>query len=115
MASSTEIYSIMIQCGWETLRSFSENDPLLQGMPGAISVLHTHSRCADFHPHVHFVMPAAAIDVTTKRWRTKRKTKKSYLFNHKALANVFRAKMLNAITQAGGSCPSATPKNGGEL
>jgi len=110
------LYSLMIQCGWQTLRTFCENDPQLQGMPGAISVLHTHTRRADFHPHVHFVIPAAAIEVTKKRWRvkskvkTKTKTKKSYLFNHKALAKVFRAKMLNAITQAGLVLPARYPK-----
>ncbi len=108
------LYSLMIQCGWETLRTFSENDPQLQGMPGAISVLHTHSRCADFHPHVHFVIPAAAIEATKKIWRVKSKvktkTKKGYLFDHKALAIVFRAKMLHAITQAGLVLPKRYPK-----
>jgi hypothetical protein len=107
-----KLYSMMIQCCWETLRTFSENDKQLQGTPGMISVLHTHSRCLDFHPHVHIVMPAAAIDATKKLWRTKSKTKnkKSYLFNHKALAKVFRAKMLDAITKAGLALPKHYPE-----
>jgi len=109
-----EIYSMMSQCCWETLRSFSENDKQLQGTPGVISVLHTHSRCLDFHPHIHIVMPAAAIDVRRKLMRTKRKikgkTKKNYLFNHKALAKVFRAKMLDAITNAGLVLPERHPE-----
>jgi len=102
---------MMIQCCWETLRTFSENDKQLQGMPGLISVLHTHARCLDFHPHVHIVMPAAAIDTRKKLWRTKgkTKTKKSYLFDHKALAKVFRAKMLDAITHAGLELPRRYP------
>jgi hypothetical protein len=33
----------------------------LQGTPGAIAVLHANTRRLDFHPHVHLVMPAAAI------------------------------------------------------
>jgi len=75
------LYSIMIQCCWETLRTFSENDKQLQGTPGSISVLHTHARCLDHHPHVHIVMPAAAIDTRKRLWRTKGKSKnrKSYL------------------------------------
>ena len=97
----------MIQCVWETVRTFSQNDKQLQGTPGAIAVLHTHSRCMDYHSHVHLVMPAAAIDAEKKLWRTKggKKSKpnnpSSYLFNHKALAKVFRAKMLDAIRQGG--------------
>ena len=55
----------------------------------------------EFHPHVHLVMPAAALDGTRRQWRTKRrKTKGGYLFNHKALAKVFRAKILAAIEAA---------------
>jgi Putative transposase len=59
----------------------------------------------DYHPHVHVVMPAATIDADKQRWRTKRnkkgqsKNQTGYLFNHKALAKVFRAKLLDAITQ----------------
>ena len=106
------VYALMIQCGWETLRTFAKNDPLLRGLPGAIGVLHTHSRCLDFHPHVHFVIPAAAIDATEKCWRTKNtiKNTKKYLFNHTALATVFRAKLLNAITQAGRVLPPRYPE-----
>jgi hypothetical protein len=49
----------------------------------------------DYHPHVHVVMPAATIDVDKRRWRTKTsKNKKAYLFNHKALAKVFRARLI---------------------
>lgn len=106
------LYSIMIDGCWETLRTFTENDPQLQGMPGVISVLHTHSRDLGFHPHVHIVMPAAAIDAVKKLWRTKTKlkNKKSYLFKHTALATVFRAKMLEAINQAGLKLPNRYPK-----
>jgi hypothetical protein len=102
------LYSLMIQCCWETVRTFSKNDKQLQGTPGVISVLHTHSRRLDFHPHVHLVIPAAAIDAENKLWRTKNKS--GYLFNHKALAKVFRAKLLNAITQDGLVLPKRYPE-----
>jgi len=101
------LYDLMIRCSWETLKTFAQNDPQLQGKAGAISVLHTHSRRLDYHPHVHVVMPAATIDADKRRWRTKTsKNKKSYLFNHKALAKVFRAKLLDAITHEGLELPA---------
>jgi hypothetical protein len=65
----------MMHCCWETVRTFSQNDKQLQGTPGAIAVLHTHTRRLDYHPHVHLVMPAAADDGERKRWRTKRRGK----------------------------------------
>jgi len=104
-----KMYDIIIQCGWSTLKTFSQNDEQLQGVPGAIAVLHTHSRRLDFHPHVHIVIPAGAIDREKRLWRTK-KGKKPYLFEHTALANVFRARMLEAINKEGLSLPKKYPK-----
>jgi hypothetical protein len=118
----------MIRCSWETLKTFAQNDPQLQGKAGAISVLHTHSRRLDYHdrhgrrecmreagagvvPHVHVVMPATAIDADERLWRTKTgKANKSYLFSHKALAKVFRAKLLSAIREEGLELPACYPK-----
>jgi hypothetical protein len=106
------VYGLMIRCAWETLNTFAQNDPQLQGKAGAISVLHTHTRRLDYHPHVHVVMPAAAIDTEKRLWRTKTsKNDKSYLFNHKALAKVFRAKLLAGIRAAGLALPACYPKN----
>jgi hypothetical protein len=61
-------------------------------------------------------MPAAAIDGEKKLWRTKggKKAKRNnpsgYLFNYKALAKVFRAKMLDAIRQQGLELPLSYPE-----
>lgn len=111
-----QVYALMIQCVWETVRTFSQNDKQLQGIPGAIAVLHTHSRRLDYHPHVHLVMPAAAMDAVKRLWRTKggktrkNKGKKPYLFNHKALAKVFRARLLDAITDERLDLPASYPQ-----
>nr|VFK46731.1 MAG: Transposase zinc-binding domain-containing protein [Candidatus Kentron sp. SD] len=101
------LYSFMIRCAWETVKLFTQNDKKLKGTAGAIAVLHTHSRRLDYHPHVHLVVPAAAIDKKKKLWRTKND---GYLFNHKALAKVFRAKMLDAITDEELALPENYPK-----
>lgn len=106
------LYALMMQCSWETVHTFCRNDPQLQGTPGAVAVLHTHSRRLDYHPHVHLVMPAAALDANRRLWRTKRgkRKDKSYLFNHKALAKVFRAKLLEGLTNAGLTLPKRHPQ-----
>ena len=99
------LYDQLMRVSWETVRTFTRNDAQLQGEAGAIAVLHTHSRRLDFHPHVHLVVPAAAIDPDKKRWRSKR-GKRGYLFHHKALAKVFRARLLEAIAAEGLTLPS---------
>ena len=110
-AHQSLVYDSLLRCSWETVHLFSQNDKQLAGTPGAIAVLHTNTRRLDYHPHVHLVMPAAAVNGKQNRWRTKRraKAKGGYLFNHKALAKVFRAKMLAAIDAAGLSLPCRYP------
>ena len=111
------IYDLLMRCSWETLHTFSQNDKQLQGTPGAIAVLHTNTRQLEYHPHVHLVMPAAAVNREQQQWRTKKPTKPrtkqrgkgGYLFNHKALAKVFRAKLLAAIEAAGLTLPGRYP------
>jgi len=105
MAHQGVVYDLLLRASWETLRTFSQNDPQLQGTPGAIAVLHTNTRRLEYHPHVHIVMPAAAIDAEHGLWRKKH----GYLFNQTALAKVFRAKVLAAIKAAGLALPARHP------
>ncbi len=102
------VYSILTRCAWETVKTFVRNDSQLQGNAGAIAVLHTHTRRLDYHPHVHLVVPAAAIEPEKRLWRTQKG--KRFLFSHKALAKVFRAKMLEALREAGIALPPIYPR-----
>ncbi len=99
-------YTLMFECVRETLQTFSRNDKKLKGDPGVIAVLHTHSRALDYHPHIHAVMPAASVDQGKRLWRTR---SGKYLFNHKALAKVFRARMLARLAREKLSLPKAMP------
>ena len=105
-------YTALMDCAWQTLRVFSVNHKQLQGTPGAMAVLHTHSRQLEFHPHVHVVMPAAALDANKGLWRSMRRSNKGgdYLFSHKALAKVFRAKFLAALREQGLTPPANLPQ-----
>ena len=107
-----ELYGLLVQCAWQTLDTFCHNDRQLQGRAGAVAVLHTHSRRLDYHPHVHLAMPAGALDADKRLWRVKRSQTKGthYLFNHTALVKVFRAKLLQAITDAGLVLPCDVPQ-----
>ncbi len=85
---------------------FSLNDKALGGIPGAVAVLHTHSRELNFHPHIHIVMPGATMDKVSRLWSKKTG---QYLFNHKALAKVFRAKLLQAFSENDLTLPEYYP------
>ena len=102
-----KVYSLMFACVRNTLKTFTQNDKKLGGAAGFTSILHTHSRALDYHPHIHVVMPGASIDTKTGLWRVK---SPRYLFNHKALAQVFRARLLQAFVDHGLSVPEDCPK-----
>ncbi len=101
------IYSLMFSCVQETLKTFAGNDKKLGGTAGFTTILHTNTRSLDYHPHIHVVMPAATVNLKTALWRVK---DSGYLFNHKALAKVFRAKLLQAAVDHGLDVPGNCPK-----
>lgn len=69
-------------------------------------VLHTNSRKLNFHPHIHAVVPGGGVDKRRRLWK---RVKTDYLFNHQALAIVFRARFLAGLKEAGLSLPKNTP------
>jgi len=101
------VYSLMFQCIQELLKTFTRNDRQLQGTAGFTMILHTHSRQLDYHPHIHVVMPAAGINAKTRLWRVK---SSKYIFSHKALAKVFRAKALKTLVDNNLQVPKDCPE-----
>ena len=100
------VYTLLMRVATQTLQRFAQNDKSLRGELGLCSVLHTHTRRLDYHPHVHVVIPGGALHKTRREWR---KLKGAYLFNGKALAKAFRGAFVRALCDAG-IVPSPTPK-----
>ena len=100
-------YPVLFDCAVTTLQSFFTRDKTLQGPPGLTAVLHTHARNLDYHPHVHLIVPAGSLNTRRNLWREKHS---KYLFKADNLANVFRAKFIHALTQAGYRLPYQCPK-----
>lgn len=101
------IYGILFRCAVSTLKDFGANDKKLGARMGMTAVLHTHSRRLDYHPHVHLVVPGGCLNPRRKQWRTLRGR---YLFNEFALAKVFRARVLQSLTEAGLTLPARLPE-----
>lgn len=101
-------YDALMHSAWHTIKAFTANDKELKGTAGAVAVLHTHSRRLDYHPHVHLVVPSGAINAKDKQWRSR--AKRGYLFSHKALATVFRAKLLARLHSDDLTAPTHAPK-----
>lgn len=93
----TVMYNLLFAVGISTLKDFGLNPDNLGAELGMTAVLHTHSRRLDHHPHVHIIVPGGGVDQARRQWKKK---KDKYLFNEQALAKVFRARFLAAMTAA---------------
>jgi hypothetical protein len=101
-------YDLLLKTAWQTIDCFARRDPQLQGRAGAHAVLHTHARNLDYHPHVHLIVPAGALNEHTRQWRQKRK-KEEVLFWAPNLSRVFRAKWFEAMRLSGLHCEENLP------
>lgn len=79
-----------------TLTAFGANDRWLGGQLAFSLVLHTWSQDLRRHLHVHALVASGALNADG-RWVSSRR---GFLFPVKALSAVFRAKFLDALTQA---------------
>jgi hypothetical protein len=102
------VYGILFECAVSTLQTFAGNNRKLGARIGMTAVLHTHSRRLDYHPHVHLVVPGGCLNPRRRQWKTLRG---KYLFKEQALARVFRARVLAAITAAGLTLPGTIPRS----
>jgi hypothetical protein len=107
-ANQKVAYDLLLKTAWQTIDCFARRDPQLQGRAGAHAVLHTHARNLDYHPHVHLIVPAGALNERTRQWRQKRK-KEEVLFWAPNLSRVFRAKWFEAMRLSGLHCKENLP------
>tara|TARA_B110001454_G_scaffold76346_1_gene73931 strand:+ start:275 stop:1336 length:1062 start_codon:yes stop_codon:yes gene_type:complete len=88
------MYALMFSVTSSILKDFAKRQRI--GSIGFTSVLHTHSRRRELHPHLHIIVPNGGYVPERKQWR---KGKKGYLFNEFSLAKVWRARVFEAIKQ----------------
>jgi hypothetical protein len=87
---------VMLNCLFaaasKTLLTFGENQ--LNGTPGFWAILHTWDQKLKAHFHLHCLVAAAVVSKDAKRFIP---CTGNYLFNHKALSLVFRAKFIQRM------------------
>jgi hypothetical protein len=98
-------YQALFIAAKETLDAF-KRDINMGEHAGYIGVLHTHSRKLEFHPHVHFVVPAGSLNKSKTLWLSKAG---KYLFVADNLAKVFRGKFIELMVKVVYYLPANTP------
>lgn len=89
------VYDVLFRAVGRTLLEFG--DRRLSATIGATLVLHTWTRELDFHPHVHAIVTGGGLTHDAQQYVTRGR---SFLFPVRAMARVFRAKVLAALWDA---------------
>jgi hypothetical protein len=89
--------NILFKAVSQTLLEFGQNPRNgLGGKLGFIAILHTWDQQLNAHFHLHCLIPGGVLK-TDGSWEN---TQKAYLFNVKAMSEVFRGKFLDLMTKA---------------
>ena len=91
------LYNLFFQTGSETLQGFFEDPRHLGAKGGFFGVLHTWGQQMQFHPHIHWVVPAGGINGKGQWVKPRRPDSEKFLFPVKALSEVFRGKFLEKL------------------
>jgi len=95
-------YNLLFKAATETLKAFGRDPDYLGAELGFLAILHTWGQTMTCHPHLHIIVPEGGVSVNkdgNERWVEIPK-KGKYLFPKKAMANLFRGKLVGALKKA---------------
>lgn len=91
-----EIYRLLFDSAWCTLRAFGRDPKRLGGQLGMSAVLHTWGQTLSQHVHLHCLVPGGVL-TAEGRWSA---AKGNYLFPVRALSRHFRGHLVSALRQS---------------
>ena len=91
------LYTLLFRTAAATLHAFAHDPRHLGGDVGVTAVLHTWGQTLVQHLHLHCIVTGGALAPDGSRWMS---AKPGFLFPVRALAQVFRAKYLDALQAA---------------
>jgi hypothetical protein len=100
------LYTLLFRTTAATLSTFAHDPRHLGGELGVTAVLHTWGQTLTQHIHLHCIVTGGALAPDGSRWIS---TKPGFLFPVRALAQVFRAKYLEALERAAAAGTLALP------
>ena len=90
-------YHLLFRCSADALLQRGRQKRLLDGLLGFIGILHTCTRRLDYHPHIHYLIPAGSLSTNARKWM--RLKKPDYLLPVQALSYSFRENIKAALTK----------------
>jgi hypothetical protein len=104
LGNRTEIYNLLFETAWASLRAKMEKELGIQA--AGVAVLHTWNQRLGHHPHIHLMVPGNGPSLDGQRWVDcrmewcrKSKQMKPFLVDNKELGRDFRDLFLNCLTK----------------
>ena len=88
-----ELYSLLMQSVWETIKTLGEDPKRLNGLMGMTAILHTWSQNMLSHNHIHGIVPGGAL-ADGEKWQS---SKSNYLFPVKVMSKIFRGMFISGL------------------
>jgi hypothetical protein len=92
------VYNILFRASAAALQDLAWDPRYVGGQIGMIGVLHTWGRQLNYHPHVHYLVPAGGLSAAGEGWLSARR---NFFVPVRALSILFRAKFRAALKNAG--------------
>lgn len=91
-------YGALFKASSEALKDAISNPKYCgANLPGFFGVLHTWTRQLEFHPHIHYVVPAGGLDRNTGLWKN---SQADYCVPERVLSALVKAKFRDLMKQA---------------
>ena len=92
-------YNAFFSASSSVLSRLASEDTWFPGdTPGFFGVLHTWGRTLQYHPHIHYIVPAGAFDRQTHRWHHSRE---AFFVPVRILSRLVRQRFFSLISNAG--------------
>lgn len=88
------MYSLLFRASAAALQLLAWDPRYVGGQIGMVGVLHTWGRQLNYHPHVHYLVPAGGLSADGQQWVP---AQRNFLVPVKALSVLFRAKFRDAL------------------
>lgn len=90
-----DVYNLLFESAWYVINKFGQDHKWLGAQTGMIAILHTWGQTLALHPHIHCIVPGGGLTRGGK-WKTA-KSEGKYLFNVKAMSQVYRGKFIELL------------------
>ncbi len=88
------IYNLLFRASAAALQQLAHDPRFVGGQIGMVGVLQTWTRDLNYHPHIHYLVPAGGLAPDGQSWRPARN---AFLVHVKPLSVLFRAKFRDGL------------------